>query len=349
MRLLIIKLSSIGDVVHTLPALSALKSALPNTEIDWIVEESAGEILRGSKLIKNLYVVKNRGWSHSFDKSREVTRELKKRNYDIVIDFQGLLKSALWVLASGGKRKIGFSNYREFSSFFLNEKLPAYDKNKHAVDRYLDLARYVIEGQGRKLGPIKFDFPINDKTKENVDKLLSGLGLEGKEFFVVAPVARWTTKMWKADSFAEVIKEVTTKYNLHCLVAGAPDDFEYCQDIANMVGSKAANICSKTSLKDFAQLAGMAKFSLTVDSGPMHISAAMGTPTIAVFGATSKERTGPYGEGNVVIRAGVSCSPCFSRVCLYENKKEYMQCMEKITAEEVVSAINEVIGRSSGE
>lgn len=348
MRILIVKLSSIGDVVHTLPALSALKSALPNVEIDWIVEETASEILRGSPYIKNLYVVKNRGWANSLDKSRETTRELKSRNYDIVIDFQGLLKSALWVLASGAKRKIGFSNYREFSSFFLNEKLPAYDREKHAVDRYMDLARYVIEKQGRKVGDLKFNFPVNEKSKENIDNLTRELGLEGKEFFIVTPVARWSTKMWNKKSFVGLIKDSAEKYNIDCLIAGGPDDFDYCEDIASRVGGRATNICSKTSLKDFAELVGRAKFSITVDSGPMHIASAMETPVVALFGATASNRTGPYGKESRVISAGVSCSPCFSRVCKYEGKAEDMQCMKKITIEKVAEAVSQTVGSSHG-
>ena len=237
-------------MVHTLASLNAIKKALPNAKVDWIVEDAASEVLRGSDLIEKLFVVKNRGWVGTFNDNRAVSDELKTRNYDIVIDFQGLMKSALWVLSSGAKRKIGFSNYREFSSFFLNEKLPAYDKDRHAVDRYLDLARYVVEGEGKTLGKVDFAFPINNKARKNIDELLESLDLNGKKFFVVAPVARWDTKMWSSDRFVEVINSITEKYNLQALIVGGERDFEYCEDIKNKVGSSASNICTKTTLKD---------------------------------------------------------------------------------------------------
>ncbi|MBI5810019.1 MAG: glycosyltransferase family 9 protein, partial [Deltaproteobacteria bacterium] len=144
MRVLIIKLSSIGDVVHTLPALYALRKGLEKTgaraEIDWLVEEPASAILLGHPLIDNVIVVKDRGWTRDIKGNMKAARFLAGRGYDMALDFQGLLKSSVWVHLSRGGRKIGFSNSRELSPAFLNEKLPPYDPDRHAVDRYLDLA-----------------------------------------------------------------------------------------------------------------------------------------------------------------------------------------------------------------
>ncbi|MFQ5586701.1 MAG: glycosyltransferase family 9 protein [Thermodesulfobacteriota bacterium] len=142
MKILIVKLSSLGDVVHTLPALSALRGAYPDAEIDWLVEEESKAILEGNPLLNNIVTVRKRGLFREPGKTWRVVRRIRERRYDMVIDFQGLLKSGVWVYLSSGRRRIGFGRGREFSHLFLNEKLPPYDPDRHAVDRYLDLARY---------------------------------------------------------------------------------------------------------------------------------------------------------------------------------------------------------------
>src|SRR5574340_681190 len=130
-KVLIVKLSSIGDVVHTLPALYSIRQGFEKkgirAEIDWLVEEAASSVLAGNPLIDNVIVVKNRGWLRDMIRNLKTAKAIHSRHYDIVLDFQGLLKSAVWVAASRGKRRIGFSNAREMSHIFLNEKAAPYD------------------------------------------------------------------------------------------------------------------------------------------------------------------------------------------------------------------------------
>ncbi|MBI5885261.1 MAG: glycosyltransferase family 9 protein [Deltaproteobacteria bacterium] len=144
MKVLIIKLSSIGDVAQTMPALSALRHGLgPRAQIDWLVEEPASGLLKRSPLLNNLVIVQPRGWTRNTKANIKTAKWLQSQRYDAVIDFQGLLKSGAWVAASQAKRKIGFRNAREMSHIFLNEKLPPYDQNQHAIERYLRLAQHV--------------------------------------------------------------------------------------------------------------------------------------------------------------------------------------------------------------
>ncbi len=336
MKILIIKLSSIGDCVHTLPVLHGLRSGITEElSIDWLVEEAASSILKGHPLIDEV-IVSRRGWRKNFAYNLSISRYLKDKNYDIVIDFQGLLKSALWVLLSGGKRKIGFSNARELSPIFLNEKPMAYDPDMHAVDRYMALANYV-SGYG---GEVVFPVHIDGAAEARAATLLKEAGISpGESFVMLFPVARWATKLWTVEGFSEVTRGVMKRFAVKAVFAGAPEDREYLSRIIKAAGSGAVDLTGKTGLMELALLLRLARLAVTVDTGPMHIASAVGTPVVALFGPTAPWRTGPYGDNHVVIRKPLSCSPCFKRVCPADN-----ECMLDITPEEVLDAIGEVIG-----
>ncbi len=336
MKILIIKLSSIGDCVHTLPVLHALREGIrEDIEIDWLVEEAASSILTGHPLIDEL-IVSRRGWRKNFAYNLSISRYLNNKKYDIVIDFQGLAKSAIWVLLSGGKRKVGFSNSRELSTFFLNDKPMAYDPDMHAVDRYMELAKY-ISGYG---GEVVFPVHIDRAAEARVASLLRDSGISpGDPFVVLFPVARWATKLWTVEGFSEVTRGISGRFGMKAVFAGGPEDREYISRITGAGGSGAVDLTGKTGLMELAALLSLSRLAVTVDTGPMHIACAVGTPVVALFGPTAPWRTGPYGDKNVVIRKALPCSPCFKRVCPTDN-----ECTRDITPEEVLDAIGAVLG-----
>jgi len=177
MKVLIVKLSSLGDVVHALPSLDCLRRGLTasagpgeTVEIDWLVEDIPAGILSGHPMIDELIVVKRRGWLTNTLANLKTAFRLRRKRYDIVLDFQGLLKSAIWVFLSGGKRRIGFENSREMSAVFLNEKLAAYDPDMHAVDRYLLLARHVSGCGGEVVFPVHIPRKAEEKAKRNEER-----------------------------------------------------------------------------------------------------------------------------------------------------------------------------------
>ena len=339
MKILIVKLSSIGDVIHTLPALHALKEGYKKKdsdfEIDWIVEEAASGLLVGNPMIDNVIVVKRRCWRNFFTQNRKVVKRLRARRYDMVIDFQGLAKSAIWVWLSKGKRRIGFAGGRELNSLALNDKLPPYDPEKHAVERYLDLALYA---GGKVDGGIFFPIHITAEEEAGAKRLMDeSLDAKSKGFFVIAPRARWQTKLWSDESFIEFAKIATEKYSLHALLIGTKEDRPEIEKMAAAIGKQSTNLAGRTDLKELAALLGKARFAITVDTGPMHLSAAMGTITIALFGPTAPWRTGPYGREHIVIRKGLDCSPCYKREC------EDPMCMTEIEVNEVTGALDALL------
>ena len=339
MKILIVKLSSIGDVVHTLPALESLsrgfKSGGVKVKIDWLVEEAASSILKGHPLIDELIVVR-RGWGRNLRANLKTAGELKDRQYDLVLDFQGLLKSAIWVWLSKGKRRVGFANGREGSRFAYNEKLPAYDVEQHAVDRYLSLSRSVGGASGEAL------FEIDAaKAAESIKKKLRQKGV-ASPFFVMVTRGRWATKLWRDDRFIELARRLIRDKKLSCVLVGSPSDKVELGRIAGSIGEGAFNMAGETDLKELFALFRLGKFAVTVDSGPMHIAAASGARTVALFGPTAPWRTGPYGKGHVIVRKGLQCSPCFKKVCASPR------CMEEIMVNDVLEAVDKVMaGRNN--
>lgn len=346
-NILIVKLSAIGDVVHTLPSLAALRQLYPLAHITWVVEEASSDLLVGHPDLDRLLVSKRRRWlrdlakpGHAAGAFRDIhafLKTLRDRPYDLVIDFHGLFKSGLLVLLSGGRRKLGYDSMQELSGLFLNEKIPE-DMEKHAVDRYLDFLRHL----GAETGDPRFYIPVGEENKRKVDSLLESKGIAGGERFVaVNPVAFWDTKLWEEKKFAMLCDRLIGDLNLKTVLTGRSAGGTL-QRIEKFMTRPIANLGGLTTLRDLAYLFGRAALLITTDSGPMHIAAAVGTPVVALFGPTSPSRTGPYGNGNIIIRKDLECSPCFRKKC------DDLTCMKEISVEEVFEAVKDKLSDPGG-
>ena len=338
MNVLIVKLSAIGDVVHTLPSLRALRKLYPDAHVTWVVEEAAADLLAGHPDLNRVIVSSRKRWVDSImhlrgtgATAKEVTsflKTLRDRRYDLVIDFHGLFKSAVIVLASGGRRKLGYKSMQELSGLFYNEKIPE-DMAKHAVDRYLDFARHL----GAPAAEAEFIIPIDDEHRKRVHTLLVSKGIDPAEAFVaINPVAYWDTKLWENEKFARLSDRIAKELGMKLIFTGGGGD-ETIGRIRAMMTAPSVSLEGETSLRELAYLYKISRLVVTTDSGPMHIAAAVGTPTVALFGPTDPRRTGPYGEGHTVIRKNLPCSPCFRKEC------DTMKCMRDISVEEVFEAV----------
>jgi heptosyltransferase I len=336
MNILIVKLSAVGDVVHTLPALAELRKQYPQAHITWAVEEAAADLLAGHPHLDRVLVSGRKRWLQTWAQTR--TRQellaflqaLRDRPYDLVIDFHGLFKSAILSGLSGGRRRLGYDSPQEGSCLFYNEKIPE-DMQKHAVDRYLDFVRYLGAAPGRP----GFLIAESRENRERIAHLLGENGLvSGRDpFIAVNPVALWATKLWEQKKFAELCRKITEAMHTPVVLTGSAAEKPYMDAIQASMGAAAVNLAGRTSLRDLAALYRQAALLVTTDSGPMHIAAAVGTPVIALFGPTDPGRTGPYGEGHRVIRSSMPCSPCFLKQC------DSCRCMNEISVDDVFDAV----------
>jgi heptosyltransferase-1 len=339
MKILIIKLSAIGDVVQTLPALEAIKLLYPNSTVTWVVEEAAEGVLEGHPLIDFVLVSRRKTWMRMLRNPRTFAqgigkilaffRELRSVRYDIAIDFQGLLKSGVLIGLSRAERKIGFDRTRELSYLFLNERLAPYDIEKHALERYLDVARYL----GARNPTWRCALPI-EREIEAMRRKLEEVRGERKPVVLINPVARWATKLWPERRFAELADRLIDEKNVVLIFTGSTEDRVAIERIAALMKRPALNWAGDTTLKELAALAKLADLFITTDTGPMHLAAAAGAKVLALFGPTAPWRTGPYGAGHLVVRSGIACSPCFKRACADD-----ITCMAGIAVEDVLSKV----------
>ncbi|HPD56808.1 MAG TPA: lipopolysaccharide heptosyltransferase II [Smithellaceae bacterium] len=337
MNILIVKLSALGDVIHTLPSLAALRELYPDAHITWVVEEAAAGLLANHPLLDEVLISRRKAWITdikagqvrlAWQEIKVFIKNLRRRSYDLVIDFHGLFKSSLLVFLSRGKRKLGYDSWQELSGLFLNEKIPE-DMTKHAVDRYFDFPLYL----GAKKEKIEFILPQNVDAEKKVRRMLENYKLAEKKFIAINPIAYWETKLWDNQKFAELADMIQQQLGKKVVFTGS-ERASIDQIISKMV-SDGINLGGQTSLPELAALFRKAKMVITTDSGPMHLACAVGTPVVALFGPTDPARTGPYGLGHTIVRANLPCSPCFLKKC------PTTKCMKDITPEQIFLLVKE--------
>ncbi len=342
-NILIVKLSSIGDVVHSLPFLEVIKEKFPNVRIDWLVEEASSQILEGHTALDRVIVSRRKAWQKKLKNvaewlsvSREAIgflKEVREIKYDLVVDLQGLLKSGILVGLSRGKRKIGMAGAREGGGLFLNEPPVPVDYDQHAVDRYLEVAKSLACCHSSWKGAI----PVLEPDMGEIKAFIHRNGLGKTPLVAVNPMARWKTKLWEPESFAALADRLFDELSCRIVFTGSEQDRAVIKDISAMMKEKPLNLAGRTSLKELAYLYAACSVLVTTDTGPMHIAAAMGCPVVALFGPTDPRRTGPYGLGHEVIRADVECSPCFKKKC------DHMTCMKQITVERCFETVKDIL------
>jgi 3-deoxy-D-manno-octulosonic-acid transferase/heptosyltransferase-1 len=338
-------LSSIGDVVHALPFLEALKNSYPDSRIDWLVEEEAFPVISGHPTINRVIISGRKRWQKEilnttkfFKVSSEAIsfyKNLRFSSYDIVIDLQGLFRSGFLTALSRGKRKIGMSGAREGASFFLKEPPFAVDFNQHAIDRYLKIAGQL----GCNTGDRKGEIPVFEQDKKLADEIFASFS-EDRPIIAVNPMAKWKTKLWEPDKFSILAEKLQKEIDCRIIFTGSMQDRPVIEEIIKQTGRRQdeiINLAGRTDLKELAYLYSGCSVLICTDTGPMHIAAAMGCRVVALFGPTAPLRTGPYGNGHIIIRSGIDCSPCFKKEC------RNIKCMEDITVNEVFDAARSII------
>ena len=344
MKILIVKLSAIGDVIHTLPALCALRRHWPTAQIDWVVEEAAADLVAGHPDLDRVIVSRRKAWMRDLaDRARrpgglaEIKRffsELRSPRYDLILDFQALLKSAMVVALARGRRKVGFGRgleHMEHSYHVLSERIQPPSMEVHALTRNL----MMVQALGVPVAEVSYRLPVTEADRAAVGEMLKKSGADdARPLIAINPVAQWPTKLWPEERFALLADRLLERDDVSVVFTGGSGDRPVVDRIIGAMKRPALDLSGRTSLKQLAALYQRSRLVVSTDTGPMHLAAAVGTPVVALFGPTAPWRTGPFGPGHQILRAPAPCAPCFKRSCNVGG------CMDRISVDRVLAAVN---------
>ena len=329
-RVLIVKPSSLGDVVDAVPVAVALKEAFPAVEVHWLAGRPYAELLAAQPSVDRVLVFDRRRWGgwgfwrHRVE-WRTLVRQLREAGYDVAIDLQGLARSALLTRASGAPARVGLSSARECARLAYTVTVGPREPEVHAVDRYLQVLRALGVAPP---GEARFGLAVPQEAGEQVEARLAAEAVSGR-FVCLAPGARWESKRWPVERFAELGARLAEAQGVEVVVVGAEEDRALARVIAERVGPTARDWTGRTTLVELAALLERSALVVTNDSGPMHLAAALGTPLVALFGPTNPVRTGPYSPRAVVVTSAAHCAPCYRRRC------DRLVCLEEVRVEDV--------------
>ncbi|MFA5689534.1 MAG: glycosyltransferase family 9 protein [Kiritimatiellales bacterium] len=321
MRILIVKLSSLGDLFHALPTVRALKEGL-GAEIDWAVQPEYQTLVQHFDDVQNVICFPRR---NLIGEGRKFFHALRSRCYDYAIDLQGLLKSGIITAAARAGKTIGPSAAREGTRIFYSAVAGKKNKHRHAVDELLDVVRF-LNLPVPEIPEFAVTFPAREP-------------LAGKINIALCPCSRAAGKNWPAERFIETAAALQKKYAATIHLIGSAADRDTGEKISGAI-SGAQNHTGKTSLIELGSLLKQMNLLITVDSGPMHMGAAAGIPVLALFGPTSPVRTGPYGRRCRVIESPLLQN---SKKISKHTRRNDMRFIETIPADEVICAATEML------
>lgn len=320
MRILIIKLSSLGDLFHALPAVHALKAGLA-ADVDWVVNDAyVGLVERFTDVSRAIPFPRRNVMRHLM----AFIRDLRRQRYDMVVDLQGLLKSAVIGRLARAGRRIGPSFQREGARIFYDKVVGVLDKKRHAIEENLEIARSLGGASGPPVFPVRYELPDLKEPRPRVGMVV---------------LSRWATKNWPPDCFAEVGRRLQQTVGASIYLIGGPESAGAHQAIINGLKGPAVELAGRCSLADMPGMLKAMDLLIANDTGPVHVAAAVGTPALVIFGPTDPVRTGPYGSAHRIVRASVACQPCFSRTC----HRGTVECLHGVTPERVAETALEML------
>lgn len=350
MRVLIVKTSSLGDIVHALPVLDYLHRVSPGIEVDWIVEEQFADILEGNPLISHLFRVRTREWRKRL-MSRRTWREiaavqdaLGARRYDLVFDIQGNLKSGLITRASGSGHRLGFSReelQERVNALFTTRRIPLRPQDRHVTSKYL---RVVSVPFGKDFTGMILGASIATSVAEDAEAtaLLATLG-EGLVFLFHYGTT-WQTKFWSEAGWIETGKRILDRYHDSTILFSWGNEAERQKvlEISRAIGT-GARVLDHYALKGLIAILKKVDLVIGGDTGPVHLAAAVGTPTVSFYRSSDGARSGPSGPQHIVVQSTLSCTRCFRTTCERDSV-----CRASITPEMLLSGVEKIIGKDSG-
>ncbi|HEY3787977.1 MAG TPA: glycosyltransferase family 9 protein [Urbifossiella sp.] len=330
-RIALIKPSALGDIVHALPVLSALRDKFPQSEITWVVNKSFEPLLTGHPDLTDTLPfdrgASKRGPFGAIHYALRLASELRKRRFDLVVDLQGLLRSGLMGLATGSPRIVGFANAREGSRFAYTDRVRIPNADRiHAVDRYWRIVEALGAGERAK----RFHVPISKEARTWATVELRGLP---RPIIAVAVGAKWMTKRWPPEHFAKLLRRVSGS----CIFVGSADDTALSQEVIREISPTQRDFTGQTTLPQLAALLAAADIMIGNDTGPLHLAAALGKPCVAPYTCTRIARHGPYGSLGGAVETSVPCAGSYIKTC------PKMICMTELSPERLEPRLAEVL------
>ena len=343
MRLLIVRLSALGDVVHTLPLAAALRRAFPDGVIDWVVDERSADLLSLVPVLDRVVVLRTRS-RPALRALAECCRTLRGRSYDVALDAQGLGKSSLVARCSGAARVVGLETpfLRERWARWLYTERADPGRPTHVVERNLGLLAPLGVDSGAWAFPLQS--PPSDAPARTRARL--GLGVAGGRFALLNPCSAWASKCWPAERFGAVASWLRRAHWLPSAVLWGPGEEERAEAVA-AASDGAAEVAPPARLRDLVALTRAAAVLVSGDTGPLHVAAAVGTPVVGLYGPSDPARNGPWSPDDVVVSrfAACRCRPAHDRGArtagrMVRTCRSAARCLDEISVDDVTAAVD---------
>ena len=342
-NILIIRLSAIGDVINVLPSLRLLRSHFPNARITWLVEDRASEILRAHPDVDEVIIYPRKKWQRGILKvnrslniiseSLSFYKKLRKNHYDLVIDFQGNLKSAVMNLITGSGNRLGFGkgHCKEFN--YLSTKHHAYPIGKkiHRIEKNLSLLKE-LDIETNFLRP---ELPVSKEDKEYISSFINKNVDPSLPIIIIHPGTSkfGSFKQWSSENYTLLADMILDKHKANIIFTWGPGEIDTVKEIVESMKHNALPACETKSIKQLTELIKRATFFIGGDTGPLHIASIMGIPVVGIYGPKDPAIYGPYDGTAIVIKKDVPCSPCKKRTCGDPI------CMSSILSEDVFRGV----------
>jgi len=368
LKILIIRLSAIGDTIHTLPVAAEIKRRFPDAQVTWLVEPPSAPLLVNNPVVDRVIVLRRKSWLSGLTRPwrwpsvalevKQAVDDLRRSQFDAVLDVQGLVKSAIWAAASGSPVRIGFAGAREGASALLTDKVDVGDyfgADVHVVKHHLKLADYLFRRLGKEEtgagGPQAASFPLPAVPAQAVAKVEALLDeaagaaahqdISMARRAVLVPGTTWPSKIWPPGSWTALGRLLADRLGFRICLAGGGGEAATNSAITRELRDgeppvAVVDLTGKTSLLDLICLFQRADLVVGGDTGPLHLAAAVGKPrVVGVYGSTPAGRNGPYGPQCLTVNLGLWCQPCFEKICPLSTTA----CLKELTPETVLAAI----------
>lgn len=335
-NIMLIKLSALGDVIHALPVSYAIKETFPNSKLTWVVEPQSREIVEMNPCVDEIITFYKKDFKTIrglWNNLIPFRREIQDERYDVVLDLQGLFKSAAIAFFAKSPMKIGTCDMREGSDK-ISKRIVGEHSEGHVVDRYLDSARAI----GCRVDEVQFPLEIPEDVASETTELLASEGVRINSPYVVMVVgASWATKRWKTSHFVAMAEWLYANRVVPVLVGSGTVDSFIASEVSNAMEVPPVNLVGRLNLKQLAFTLDNARLVIGADTGPTHLAVALETRTIMLMGATNPNRTGSYDQQENIMMVDRPCKICMKKIC---PKK--LDCLELITPEMVQRKIMEM-------